>query len=265
MSAAPGTRAAAAWGLLNTRSMLLGTLHIAVMGVALVAPEGTLSSGGDTQVLPAGQPAAPAGAHEELPISASRQSPSIEPPRVPAPQLGPFDKRPFSLELRLGIATPTGAIGVAAEYSMIPAFSLGAGIGNNFWGAEPAVWLRGRLIGGRQRDHALTGSVGISTAHFEQNQATEYGFFGLWTGPMSANGHNESPNSRVYERAYWVNADVGLESRTNALLIRYFVGLAGLVNPADGVEHRSSSMYEVRAGSPVTAMLYMGMGLGFSL
>ncbi|MEO6598915.1 MAG: hypothetical protein ABIQ16_03520 [Polyangiaceae bacterium] len=51
-----------------------------------------------------------------------------------------------------------------------------------------------------------------------------------------------------------------MRRRTNALLVRYFVGLAGLMNPADGVEQRSSAMYEVRAGSPVTVMLYMGLG-----
>lgn len=264
--------------------MLFSALLIASMGAAFVAPEGTVSPADDTQVLPAPQPPAPEAAVEELPVpppglpskvAGARPSPAaapspaetppVESPRVPPRHLGPFDERPLSFELRLGIATPTGAIGVAAEYSIVPSLSLGAGIGNNIWGAEPAVWLRARSIGGRQRDRAFTGSVGFSTAHFEQSEATEYGFFGLWTGPLSSLGHNEPPNTRVYERAYWVNADVGLESRTNALLIRYFVGLAGLMNPSDGVEHRSSAMYEVRAGSPVTVMLYMGIGLGFSL
>ena len=79
------------------------------------------------------------------------------------PPKSDFDRR-FSLEARFGIAAPTGALGMAAEFAFVPRLGLGCGIGTNILGAEYACWLRVRPILGRSR--ALTVASGVSSAPF---------------------------------------------------------------------------------------------------
>jgi hypothetical protein len=177
------------------------------------------------------------------------------------PRKGEFE-RMFSLEARFGIATPTGLVGVAAELDFIPQLGLGCGVGANVVGAEYACWLRARPLIDRHR--ALTLSSGFSSAPFTQNETTQAGVFGIFTGAFSSMREGPGPNDRVFAQAYWLNTDLGYESRRDAFLFRVFGGVAALMNPSDGVEQYSSSPDVVRADPPMSAMAYVGVGLGFT-
>jgi len=215
--------------------MLAPALILAFSGLSLPAQLGTVSSED----------------HTDEPATMFR----AEPPR------SEFD-RWFSLEARFGVAAPTGLVGIAAELSFIPQLGLGCGLGGNVVGAEYACWLCVRPIIGRHR--ALTLSSGFSTAPFTQNEATQAGVFGIFTGAFSSMREGPGPNERVFEQAYWLNTDLGYESRHDAFQFRVFGGVAALMNPSDGVEQYSSSPDAVRADPPMSAMAYVGVGLGFT-
>src|SRR6478736_5288192 len=103
--------------------------------------------------------------------------------RVPARARSAFDRR-WTLELRLGVATPTGAFGVGGEFAFVPRLGVGCGVGTNAYGPEYGCWLRARPILGRSR--ALSLSTGLSTAPFRQTDASAGGVFGWGTGAMSS-------------------------------------------------------------------------------
>lgn len=171
-----------------------------------------------------------------------------------------FDRR-FTLELRLGVAAPTGGLGGAVEFSLVPRMGLGCGAGTNGVGPEYACWLRARPIIVRNR--ALTLSSGLSMAPFVQNYATVGGAFGWGTAAIAQMGEHPPPPDRVWAHAYWLNTDVGHESRRNSFLFRVFGGLAALLNPNDSVIQASDSDDAPPADKPVHVLIYVGIGLGY--
>jgi hypothetical protein len=154
-------------------------------------------------------------------VSSDERAAAPAPPRPP--RTDEFDRR-FSLEVRLGVAAPTGIVGVAAELSFVPQLGVGCGLGSNLVGPEYACWLRTRGILGRYRNRAVTISSGLSTAPFKQTES-----------PHFFDDQSPAPFERDYKHAYWVNTDVGYESRSYGLVFRVFGGVAALLNPDDGV------------------------------
>lgn len=177
------------------------------------------------------------------------------------PQKSDFERR-FSLEARFGVAAPTGALGVAAEFAFVPRLGIGCGIGTNILGAEYACWLRVRPILGRRR--ALTLASGVSSAPFTQNEAWAGGVFGPFTGAVAQGREGPGPLDRDFERAYWLNTDLGYESRRGAFLFRVFGGAAALLNPSDGVVQASSSPDAEPADPVLHVLVYAGLGVGFA-
>ncbi len=187
-------------------------------------------------------------------------NPIQAPAAPPAALRSPFETRPLSLELRFGIATPTGALGVALEYSFLKELALGCGLGSNVLGWEPACWLRGRMV--TQPNHAITLSSGFSTSNYSQNEGTNAGAFDLLIGPLSMMG--ESRTSELdFEHAYWWNTDMGYESRYEAFVFRAFVGIAALLNPSSGVPSIYASN-DKPAQTPIHVLAYAGVGFGFA-
>ena len=184
-------------------------------------------------------------------VSSDEHSAAPTPARPP--RTDEFD-RPFTLEARFGVSAPTGVAGVAAELSFVPQLGLGCGLGSNVVGAEYACWLRTRGIYGRYRNRAVTISSGLSTAPFHQTQS-----------PHWFDDQAPPPFERDYKHAYWVNTDVGYESRSYGFVFRVFGGVAALLNPDDGVLQPSSSGATARPADPVDVMAYAGLGLGFAL
>jgi len=215
--------------------MLLPALILALSGSSLATNVHTLSSNDDTA--------------EPVESAPAWATPPSE-----------FERR-FSLELRLGVATPIGAIGIASEFAFVPQLGLGCGVGSNGYGPEYACWLRARPLFGKTR--ALTLSTGLSSAPFRQNDASAGGAFGWATGAMSSMGHSTSPPERTWEHAYWLNTDVGFESRRNYFLFRAFGGLAALLNPNDGVIEEGSLSGASPADKPLSVLIYAGLGVGF--
>ena len=172
-----------------------------------------------------------------------------------------FDRR-FTLELRLGVAAPTGGLGGAVEFAFVPRVGLGCGVGTNGVGPEYACWLRARPIIVRNR--ALTLWSGLSTAPFVQNDATAGGAFGWGTAAVAQMGHRPPPPERAWAHAYWLNTDVGYESRRNSFLFRVFVGLAALSNPNDNVIQASGADDAAPADKPVHVLIHAGLGVGYS-
>ena len=214
--------------------MLIPTLFLALSGLSSAAPLGTLSSRDHTDEL-------------------------LTEFELPAPPKSDFERR-FTLELRLGIAAPTGGLGVAAEFGFIPRLGLGCGVGSNVTGAEYACWLRVRPVLGQHR--ALTVSSGVSTAPFVQNDLTSGGLFGWGTGALSQIGERPAPPDRDWAHAYWLNTDLGYEFRRDDFLFRAFGGVALLLNPSDGVLQPSSSPDAEAPGGPLSALIYAGFGVG---
>ena len=171
-----------------------------------------------------------------------------------------FDRR-ITLELRLGVAAPTGGLGGAVEFALVPRVGLGCGVGTNGVGPEYACWLRARPIIVRNR--ALTLSSGLSTAPFVQDYATVGGAFGWATAAIDQMGESPPPPARVWAHAYWLNTDVGYESRRNSFLFRVFGGLAALLNPNDSMIQASASDDAPPADKPVHVLIYAGLGLGY--
>ncbi|MEP7052642.1 MAG: hypothetical protein ABJB12_19900 [Pseudomonadota bacterium] len=215
--------------------MLAPTLILAFSGLGLPAELGTVSSDN----------------HTEEPATMFRRA-------APRPE---FDRQ-FTLEARLGVATPTGLAGVAAEFSFIPQFGVGCGVGSNVYDAEYACWLRARPVIGVHR--ALTLSSGFSTAAFTQTEATQAGVLGIFTAAFASMREGPGPDERSYARAYWLNTDLGYETRRAAFVFRVFGGIAALMNPSDGVVQQRSSPDALPANAPLSAMAYAGVGLGLA-
>lgn len=225
-------RAIAARGLRCAPQMLGPLLVLTLSGVALATPPLTL--------LPSNN--------------------SFEGIVEPLPPKNIFDARPLSLELRLGIATPTGALGIALEYSFIKEFGLGCGIGSNVLGWEPACWLRGRVVA--TPDRALTLSTGLSESTYAQAETTRAGLFSLFNGAFAGMGESQT-RALEFNPAYWSNTDFGYESRHNSFVFRAFLGAAVLLNPSSGVSPVYPSANKP-AETPIALMAYGGVGFGYA-
>jgi hypothetical protein len=213
--------------------MFLPAVILALSSASAPSELGTVSSNDDTDAL-------------------------LESARVPARPVSNFERR-FALELRLGVAAPTGGIGGAAEFAFVPRAGFGCGVGTNGVGPEYACWLRARPIIVRNR--ALTVSSGLSTAPFVQNEGTAGGALGWGTAASAGIGHSAPPPERVWSHAYWLNTDVGYESRRNSFLFRAFGGIAALLNPNDGVLQPSGED-ATPPNDPVKVLVYVGLGVG---
>jgi hypothetical protein len=179
----------------------------------------------------------------------------------PPPPEDEFERH-FSLEARFGLATPTGALGVAGEFSIIPQLGLGCGVGLNLDGTEYGCWLRTRPVLNEHR--AFTVSSGVSFAPFTQNDLSAGGVFGFFTSALASGREGPGPPDRAWKEAYWLNTDLGYESRRGAFLFRIFGGAAVLLNPSAGVVQASDSADAEPPVGPLSVLLYAGVGIGFT-
>jgi hypothetical protein len=196
------------------------------------------------------QSAAPAS-----PPVATQQQVETEPPH-------PWRSRPFAFDAVLGIATPWGLTGLAAEYAPIEHLSVGGGIGTNLLGWQLASMARVRFT--PQLPSSCYFGAGYSQGRHSQSESTRDGVFSLFVGPLTAMGH-DSKRGHDWRIARWVNAELGIERRERrGFDVRGFVGGAFLLNPSAGVPARS---YDDRSTLLPTRdfMLYAGTALGFSI
>jgi hypothetical protein len=124
--------------------------------------------------------------------------------------------RPFALEAQLGLGTPLGIAGIAADYSVLPWVSVLAGAGWGMGGVQLSVGSRARLLRmGRSRltlqlDYSIGGAALSSSA-----------------------GVGGGAEIRA-ERAHWLDAAVGVERRmASGVLARMYFGYSFLLGMND--------------------------------
>jgi hypothetical protein len=137
-----------------------------------------------------------------------------------------FRDRPISVVGVTGFGTPLGLIGVAGQYVVLEALTLGAGIGTNDQGLQLSAYANFRPLHWSGRSVAF--AVGPQLAY-----AT-----GPWA-PFSVNGlfsgGGSSDDRYVVDRAHWLQADLGLEVQTKGgVVFRFSHGAAFLLNPGSG-------------------------------
>lgn len=174
----------------------------------------------------------------------------------------PWRARPFAIDALIGIASPVGLAGLAAEYAPIEALSLSAGAGSNWFGWQLAGMLRWRFNPERRTSWSL--GVGYSQGAHHQQRGTQDGVFSLFTAPFASMGENNSQD-RDWRVARWLNLELGVERREErGVDVRGFLGAAILLNPSDNVLAPPLDEYdrpiEVRG-----LMLYLGGAFGYAI
>lgn len=235
-------------------------LHSAVATMSFVSALGIVLA---TEALAA----APTPLPEDNIVSEEAQAEPVEStsPSEPDETASAWEKRPFALELHLGVAAPTGALGGVLDYSLLPWLSLGCGVGTNFVGAAGECRLRLRWI--RRRNKSLYFGAGLSGGPHRQTPLSRAGIFAIPLAPMSAMGHGPPPASRDWDFAKWANFELGFEHRgLTGGVIRPYVGIAVLLNPEDSTidatqEEIDASDYAGPVGV-AEALIYAGIGFG---
>jgi hypothetical protein len=171
--------------------------------------------------------------------------------------------RPFGMELRLGVATPTGAVGLGVDYSPIGPLSLECGVGTNFIGPEAGCGARARAVFASGR-RAMYLGVGVSGGPHSQTVGSRYGAFSIFVGPMTSMGHS-TYTSHHFDMAYWTNVELGYETRRRSgSTFRAYGGAAFLMNPDDAVMTEPITEYDKELPL-TTTMLYGGVAFGYAL
>jgi hypothetical protein len=149
-----------------------------------------------------------------------------------------WDRRPWAIELNLGIATPVGVAGLMLDYAPLTSLSLGCGAGTNLFfdtkmhGVEAACMVRFRALSDSQRALAL--GFGASIGPFLKTEVFAMGTLGPFLGPLTALREGPPPRERVWDAAGWLNFEMGYEKRTlEGVTFRVYVGVAHMLNPED--------------------------------
>jgi hypothetical protein len=159
-------------------------------------------------------------------------------------------RRPLVLEGHLGLGTPYGFLGVAADYGVLRhlALNLGGGLGGS--GPLGAGMARFRLPFG---SHAVSLESGLSVG---RNERRDKEFMG-----------EETKATYTWSPAVWGHVGLGFESRSGAWQWRASLGYARVLN--DGQFTCSSD--ENRCGDEESAprdmwqIPYVGFALGYAL
>jgi hypothetical protein len=135
-----------------------------------------------------------------------------------------FEHRPVSVVGVTGFGAPLGLLGVAGQYALAEALSLGAGAGINSQGLQLSVFADLRPLHWSARSVAI--AVGPQVAY-----AT-----GPWAPlEIHASGHDTNDAQYVFDRAHWLQVDLGVEVQSKGgVVFRFSQGAAFLLNPDGG-------------------------------
>lgn len=126
-----------------------------------------------------------------------------------------YVERPLTVSAHVGLGTPLGFYGIAAELAVLSALSIEGGVGSGMSGTQVAAQARVRLLE-VSRTGRLALGVGFSEGHYQHREP----FYGIEYMPT------------VVDRAYWANAELSIESRlgrTGAWGVRAYLGLGTIV------------------------------------
>jgi len=160
-----------------------------------------------------------------------------------------YVERPLALCAQVGLGTPLGFYGIAADYAVHPNISIEAGVGSGLVGTQVAAQVRARVA--QLDSNWLSLGVGVSEGHYEHREP----FFGIEYAPT------------VVDRAYWANAELSFERRTlGGFQVRAYAG-AGAVFAGE-----RQRCYDGDAGTmPCSGSArglwnpYIGISLGYAL
>lgn len=174
----------------------------------------------------------------------------------------PWRAHPFAISGMLGIATPTGNVGIWADFAPIEYVSLSAGLGFNLEGPQLAGMMRGRLL--PERHNTPFVGVGYSQGPHQQSLATQDGVVSIFVAMLVALGEDRRA-ARHWETARWANVEAGWEHRSDSGFdLRVFLGLATLLNPSQNRADSWSNEYD-RPVDVHKAMAYLGAAVGWGL
>lgn len=146
-----------------------------------------------------------------------------------------FSDQPWVLELKFGLATTVGLLGVAAEVTPTERLTFGTGVGLNLLGLTGGANARARplIVASADQAHALFIELGFSRGRMNTTEDT------LSVSAM-CDGSADEPGDRCYrvefrpERVDWAQLELGWEARFGAhLAVRTSLGVARALNEPD--------------------------------
>ena len=127
-----------------------------------------------------------------------------------------FGARPIALELRTGLSTSVGLLGLVGELTPLDRVTIGGGIGNNGLGRIWGAHLRARPLLFRPDRHGNVGAITIESAYSRSRyQGLNLGDFAssICEGdPSDPHGNCYSPNV-VPQMVSWLQVELGAELR----------------------------------------------------
>ena len=122
-----------------------------------------------------------------------------------------FENRPTAVYGQLGLGTPLGFVGIEAEHTVVPIWSVSAGAGLGLGGPQAAVMTRG-LFGGHWSKFVIGG--GLSGGRY------------LWVEPFCI----ENDCTRKSGTVAWGNLEIGGAHRfRSGFAMKYFGGYGRLI------------------------------------
>ena len=229
-----------------------GALRAVLVGLAVVLGSHRVLAAHGAMPAPEGQGALTAPLPESVPEDFELGS-SIPTQARRALEQRSFAARPVTLELRGGVGTVVGLVGVTVSFDPWSRLALGVGLGANTSGFQLAGFVRVRplvfLQRRHERLHALGLEVGYSTGPFRDFS------LGLADG--------QSPNgSYSWDRVHWIQPQITYETRS----YRGFNLLVG-VGAAIPIAERGYRCLDVSLCSPshISAQPTVTVGVGWAL
>jgi hypothetical protein len=142
--------------------------------------------------------------------------------------------RPFAVHAMLGLGTPLGFGGLVVEYSPAPLVAVGLGIGLGY-GTLNSDCREARGSGICSGPFADRVQVAVLSRLRVLRRGHKALFLG---GGFNGGGYSwtelttDQPAHKTADRAYWANAEIGLERRTRSgLSVAGFIGYSQMLNP----------------------------------
>ncbi len=181
----------------------------------------------------------------------------------------PWAKRPWTVEANASLwGSPTGQIGVGAEFAPLPWASIGAGVGVSLFGPQYGAMARVRPV-------SFRASTGESIAPYV-GLGVSGGKYKVGTDCRSSCPGFLSPGDgqalRVWDHAFWGNLELGVEVRLlTGVSFRGFAGYERNLRPSAGqCVHEKNGAAPVRSECNPSSqqfglgMVYAGAALGYS-
>ncbi|HEX4341338.1 MAG TPA: hypothetical protein VH062_35765 [Polyangiaceae bacterium] len=143
-------------------------------------------------------------------------------PALPEPDL--WEKEKFDVEAHVGAGTPEGALGLVFQYFVLPALSIGAGVG--IGSAEPnGSIFHGSVIAqvrpARGKRNALVFGGAFSTGGYRRLSID-----------LAVDGGGDDTRTVSAHWAHFLQGDIGWEHRSDSgLIVRLSLGIAAMLNP----------------------------------